>query len=58
MHWKGYADRTGGKGGALGRVHMVAVITVCPCGGDGWGYAWPENGRFCTCSHGDHTLVH
>ena len=56
MHWKGYA---GGKGGALGwgGCHTVAVMTVCPCGGDGWGYAWPEDSRFCMCSHGGHALV-
>ena len=36
---------------------MVAVMTVCPCGVDGCGYAWPENGRFCMCSHGGHALV-
>ena len=36
---------------------MVVVITVCPCSDDGWGYAWPENGHFCTCNHGGHALV-
>ena len=33
-------------------------MTVCPCGGDGWGYAWPEDGCFCMRSHRGHALVH
>ena len=36
---------------------MVAMMTVCSCGSDGWGYTWPEESRFCTSSHGCHTLV-
>ena len=36
---------------------MVAVMTVCPCGSDGWGYAWPENGCFFMCNHGGQALV-
>ena len=36
---------------------MVAVMIVCPSGGDGWVCAWPENGHFCSCSHGGHAPV-
>ena len=32
-------------------------MTVCLCGGDGQGCAWPENGRFYMCRHGGHTVV-
>ena len=52
----GWQDRREGWGIGLGGCHTVAVMTVCPCGSDGWGYAWPE-GRFCMCSHGGHALV-
>ena len=37
---------------------MVAVMTLCPCGGNGWDYAWPDNSCFCMYSHEGHTLVH
>ena len=54
MHLNGYAVWSIRLGGC----HAVAVMTVYPCDGDGWGYAWPEDSHFCTCSHGCHTLVH